>query len=86
MDKVITVTTDPARGNIDLAKIEAAITPHTSAIMSVHVYGNPFKTNEIQEIADHHGLKVICDAAHAFGVKMYGESMLNAGINFAEKG
>jgi len=60
-------------------KIEAAITPRTTAIMPVHCYGYPVKMKRIQEIADHHGLKVIYDAAHAFGVEMDGESVLNAG-------
>ena len=64
---------------IDPDKIEAAITPQTAAIMPVHCYGNPVKTKRIQEIADRHGLKVIYDAAHAFGVEVEGESVLNAG-------
>ena len=66
-------------GNIDPAKIEAAITPKTTAIMPVHVYGKPCKIKEIQDIADKYGLKVIYDAAHAFGVEVNGESILNAG-------
>jgi len=73
------VDIDPATGNLDPAKIEAAITPRTSAIMPVHVYGNPCNTKEIQDIADRHGLKVIYDAAHAFGVKQKGESILKFG-------
>ena len=64
---------------MDPAKIEAAITPNTVAIMPVHCYGKPCKTNEIDAIAKKHGLKVIYDAAHAFGVKVNGESILNAG-------
>ena len=64
---------------IDPDKIEAAITPRTTAIMPVHCYGHPVKMKRIQEIADHYGLKVIYDAAHAFGVEMDGESVLNAG-------
>lgn len=60
-------------------KIEAAITPHTTAIMPVHCYGKPVKMKQIQEIADKYGLKVIYDAAHAFGVEVNGESVLNAG-------
>ena len=60
-------------------KIEAAITPCTTAIMPVHCYGHPVKMKHIQEIADRYGLKVIYDAAHAFGVEMDGESVLNAG-------
>lgn len=61
------------------SKIEAAITPNTVAIMPVHCYGKPCKTEEIDAIAKKHGLKVIYDAAHAFGVKVNGESILNAG-------
>ena len=60
-------------------KIEAAITPRTAAIMPVHCYGHPVKMKRIQEIADHYGLKVIYDAAHAFGVEVDGGSVLNAG-------
>ena len=64
---------------IDPNKIEAAITPKTTAIMPVHCYGKPVKMKQIQEIADKYGLKVIYDAAHAFGVEVDGESVLNAG-------
>ena len=64
---------------IDPDKIEAAITPQTTAIMPVHCYGKPVKMKRIQEIADKYGLKVIYDAAHAFGVEENGESVLNAG-------
>ena len=64
---------------IDPDKIEAAITPKTTAIMPVHCYGKPVKTKRIQEIADKYGLKVIYDAAHAFGVEVDGESILKAG-------
>ena len=77
--KPVFVDIDPATGNIDPEKIEAAITPRTSAIMPVHVYGQPCDTKRIQEIADKYGLKVIYDAAHAFGVEVNGESILNAG-------
>ena len=77
--KPVFVDIDPATGNIDPDKIEAAITPQTSAIMPVHVYGQPCDTKRIQEIADKYGLKVIYDAAHAFGVQVNGESILNAG-------
>ena len=77
--KPVFVDIDPATGNIDPNKIEAAITPQTQAIMPVHVYGNPCDTQRIQEIADKYGLKVIYDAAHAFGVEVNGESILNAG-------
>lgn len=64
---------------IDPEKIEAAITPKTTAIMPVHCYGKPVKMKRIPEIADKYGLKVIYDAAHAFGVEVNGESVLNAG-------
>lgn len=73
------VDIDPATGNIDPDRIEAAVTPKTTAIMPVHVYGKPCDTKRIQEIADKYGLKVIYDAAHAFGVEVNGESILNAG-------
>ena len=77
--KPVFVDIDPATGNIDPNKIEAAITPKTTAIMPVHVYGKPCDTQRIKEIADKYGLKVIYDAAHAFGVEVNGESILNAG-------
>ena len=64
---------------IDPNKIEAAITPHTTAIMPVHCYGKPVDMEAIQAIADKYGLKVIYDAAHAFGVEVNGESVLKAG-------
>lgn len=73
------VDIDPVTGNIDPSKIESAITPRTTAIMPVHVYGNPCDTAAIQAVADRHGLKVIYDAAHAFGVEVGGESILKAG-------
>ena len=66
-------------GNILPEKIEEAITPKTTAIMSVHCYGNPCKINEIQEIAEKYGLKVIYDAAHCFGVEINGKSILEYG-------
>ena len=77
--KPVFVDIDPSTGNIDPKKIEVAITPRTTAIMPVHVYGKPCDTVAIQEIADKYGLKVIYDAAHAFGVEVNGESILNAG-------
>ena len=77
--KPVFVDIDPATGNIDPDKIEAAITPKTTAIMPVHVYGQPCDTERIQAIADKYGLKVIYDAAHAFGVEVNGESILKAG-------
>lgn len=73
------VDIDPATGNIDPDRIEAAISPKTTAIMPVHVYGRPCDTARIKEIADKYGLKVIYDAAHAFGVEADGKSVLNEG-------
>ena len=70
---------DPATGNLDPDCIEQAITPKTTAIMPVHVYGNPCDTARIRAIADKYGLRVIYDAAHAFGVKVDGRSVLRAG-------
>ncbi|WP_293667290.1 DegT/DnrJ/EryC1/StrS family aminotransferase [uncultured Parabacteroides sp.] len=77
--KPVFVDIDPLTGNIDPEKIEAAITPKTTAIMPVHVYGQPCDTERIQKIADTYGLKVIYDAAHAFGVEKDGVSIINAG-------
>ena len=77
--KPVFVDIDPSTGNIDPQKIEAAITPRTTAILPVHVYGKPCDTEAIQAIADKYGLKVIYDAAHAFGVEVNGESLLKAG-------
>ncbi|MFQ2585274.1 dTDP-4-amino-4,6-dideoxy-D-glucose aminotransferase VioA [Aeromonas caviae] len=73
------VDIDPTTFNIDPTKIEAAITPRTTAIMPVHCYSNPCDVEAIQKIADNYGLKVIYDAAHAFGVKYKGESLLKWG-------
>lgn len=69
----------PKTCNLNPELIEAAITPRTTAIMPVHVYGNPCDTERIQDIADTYGLKVIYDAAHAFGTEMNGKSVLEAG-------
>ncbi|MDE5998334.1 MAG: DegT/DnrJ/EryC1/StrS family aminotransferase [Muribaculaceae bacterium] len=77
--KPVFVDVDPFNCGMDPNKIEAAITPKTTAIMPVHCYGKPCDTEAIQEIADKYGLKVIYDAAHAFGVEVTGESILNAG-------
>ena len=77
--KPVFVDVEEETGNIDPEKIEAAITPHTTAIMPVHVYGTPCNTKRIQEIADIYGLKVIYDAAHAFGVTVNGKSILENG-------
>ena len=68
--KPVFVDIDPATGNINPDLIEAAITPKTTAIMPVHVYGKPCDTKRIQEIADTYGLKVIYDAAHAFALEI----------------
>jgi len=70
---------EPDTFNLDPSRIEAAITPDTTAILPVHVYGNPCNVEEIQRIADIYGLRVIYDACHAFGVKINGESVLNFG-------
>ena len=73
------VDVDPHTLNLDPQRIEQAITPNTSAILPVHCYGLPANTHAIQSIADVYGLKVIYDAAHAFGVKDTQGSVLNAG-------
>jgi len=70
---------DPKTYNLDPEKIEAAITPKTTAIMPVHVYGNPCDVDKIQDIAGTYGLKVIYDACHAFGVIVNGNSVVNFG-------
>lgn len=77
--KPVFVDVEEDTGLINPEKIEAAITPKTSAIMPVHVYGNPCNMERIQEIADTYGLKVIYDAAHAFGVKVNGKTVLENG-------
>ncbi len=77
--KPVFVDIDPNTCNLDPDKIEAAITEKTTAIMPVHCYGIPCDTKKIQAIADKYGLKVIYDAAHAFGVQVNGESVLKAG-------
>lgn len=77
--KPVFVDIDSKTGNLDPDKIEAAITPDTKAILPVHVYGNPCDVDRIQNIADRYGLKVIYDAAHAFGVKINGKSILDYG-------
>lgn len=73
------VDIEPGRFTLDTERIEAAITPKTTAIMPVHVYGYPCFVDEIQHIADTYNLKVIYDAAHAFGVKVNNQSVLNFG-------
>ena len=77
--KPVFVDVDPNTLNLDPAKIESAITPQTTAIMPVHVYGHPCDVDAIQKIADNYNLKVIYDAAHAFGVKDAHGSVLNHG-------
>jgi len=77
--KPVFVDIDPDTLNLDPAKIESAITPQTTAIMPVHVYGHPCDVNAIQKIADNYNLKVIYDAAHAFGVQDEGGSVLRHG-------
>lgn len=77
--KPVFVDIDPKTCNIDPAKIEAAITSRTTAIMPVHCYGRPCDTKAIQDIADKYGLKIIYDAAHAFGVEVNGKSIINEG-------
>jgi dTDP-4-amino-4,6-dideoxygalactose transaminase len=73
------VDIDPVTGNIDPTKIEKAITENTTAVLPVHVYGNPCDTLQIEKIANRYNLKVIYDAAHAFGITVNGESILNSG-------
>ncbi len=77
--KPVFVDIEPNTFNLDPEKIKSAITPKTTAIMPVHVYGNPCNTKEIERIADIYGLKVIYDAAQAFGVKQNNKSVLNCG-------
>jgi dTDP-4-amino-4,6-dideoxy-D-glucose transaminase len=77
--KPVFVDIEPNTLNLDPARIEAAITPHTTAILPVHCYGHPCDVEGIQRIADTYGLKVIYDAAHAFGVQCHGGSLLNHG-------
>ena len=77
--KPVFVDIDPTTLNLDPSLIEAAITPQTTAIMPVHCYGNPCDFDAIQKIADNYNLKVIYDAAHAFGAKCHCGSVLNHG-------
>jgi dTDP-4-amino-4,6-dideoxygalactose transaminase len=77
--KPVFVDIDAHTFNIDPAKIEAAITPNTSAILATHVYGNPCDIDAIQQIADRHGLKVIYDAAHCFGTRYKNRSIFEYG-------
>lgn len=73
------VDIDPSTGNIDPDQIESAITPETTAILGVHIYGVPCQVERIQKIADNYNLKVIYDACHAFGVQDEGGSILRHG-------
>jgi len=77
--KPVFVDVDEKNLNLDPDKIEAAITPQTTAIMPVHCYGHPCDVERIQQIADNYGLKVIYDAAHAFGVRNQHGSILKHG-------
>ncbi|RQH06069.1 dTDP-4-amino-4,6-dideoxy-D-glucose aminotransferase VioA [Paraburkholderia dinghuensis] len=77
--KPVFVDIDPRTFNLDPARIEEAITPQTTAIMPVHCYGQPCDVEAIRKIADNYNLKVIYDAAHAFGVRKNGESVLRHG-------
>ena len=77
--KPVFVDIAPGTVNLDPARIEAAITPQTTAILAVHTYGHPCDVDAIQKIADVYGLKVIYDAAHAFGVRRHGNSLLGHG-------
>lgn len=77
--KPVFVDIDPRTNNLDPRRIEEAITPATSAILPVHCYGIPCDVEGIQKVADTYGLKVIYDAAHAFGVRQNGASILNYG-------
>jgi dTDP-4-amino-4,6-dideoxygalactose transaminase len=77
--KPVFVDIDPDTFNLDPEKIESAITPQTTAILPVHVYGNPCNVHKIKKIADDYGLKVIYDACHTFGVTIKGKPILNFG-------
>lgn len=79
MCKPVFVDIDPGTLNIDPAKIEAAVTPQTTAILATHVYGNPCDIDAIDVIAKKHNLKVIYDAAHCFGTLYKGKSVFNYG-------
>jgi dTDP-4-amino-4,6-dideoxygalactose transaminase len=77
--KPVFVDIDPTTFNLDASKIEEAITPETSAILPVHCYGHPCNVTKIDSIAEEYGLKVIYDAAHAFGVDYGGKSLASYG-------
>ncbi len=77
--KPVFVDIDPKTLNLDPKKIESNITPETTAILPVHCYGNPCDTFEIQKVAERHGLRVIYDAAHCFGVELANGGILEHG-------
>ena len=77
--KPVFVDIEPKTLNLDPDKIESAITPQTTAILPVHVYGNPCNVHKIKKIADANGLKVIYDACHTFGETIKGIPVLNFG-------
>jgi dTDP-4-amino-4,6-dideoxygalactose transaminase len=77
--KPVFVDIDPETLNLDPSRVEAAITPQTTAILGVHVYGHPCDVGAIERIADTYNLKVLYDAAHAFGVEIEGGSVLRHG-------
>jgi dTDP-4-amino-4,6-dideoxygalactose transaminase len=77
--KPVFIDIEPDTFNLDPAKIEASITPQTTAILPVHVYGNPCRVERLKEIADTYGLRVIFDACHTFGVTLNGIPILNYG-------
>lgn len=70
---------DPVTGNLDPDAVEGMVTRHTTAILAVHVYGNPCDTVGLRRVADRYGLRLIYDAAHAFGVRRGGRSILSEG-------
>ena len=82
--KPVFVDVDPVTLNMDPAKIEAAITPQTTAIMPIHCYGTPCDVDAIQRIADDYNLKVIYDAAHAFGVRRHEGGELRSVLNHGD--
>jgi dTDP-4-amino-4,6-dideoxygalactose transaminase len=73
------VDIDPVTLNLDPAKAEAAITPLTTALLPVHCYGHPCDVDRLEDIARRHGLRVLYDAAHAFGVRCHCGSLLRHG-------
>ena len=82
--KPVFVDVDPVTLNMDPARIEAAITPQTTAIMPIHCYGTPCDVDAIQRIADNYNLKVIYDAAHAFGVRREEDGAMRSVLNHGD--